>query len=412
VAPNERNLVIRDVSVVDPKQESVQDKQKIVVRDGSIVEVSADSGGSLSDAFEIDGRGTFAMPGLIDCHVHVTAANADLWALAGQSPYYAAAFASRSLKDMLRRGFTTVRDTGGADFGLANALSDGLLQGPRLIYGGKALSHTGGHGDVRPAGVGAYDSSQWVPGLGRVCDGISEIRRAVRDEVRRGAAHIKLMLSGGCASLTDRIDSLQFSDEEVAAAVAEATNAGIYCAGHAYTAEAVSRALRLGVRTIEHGNLIDKATAELFLQFKAFYVPTIVTYEYLAAEAQELGFSAANLSKVNEVRAGALDALRMADEAGADIAFGSDLLGPMQRHQSKEFELRAGVQSAGAVLRSATETGAKLLNMPDLGQLLPGKTADILLTNRNPLADVRSLAYPEQHVMFVIAKGRLEVSPQ
>lgn len=407
-----QTIVIHDVSIVLPEDESVASRQQIMIEDGVISEIGSDRGGRPPSTLSIDGRGLYAIPGLIDCHVHVTAAVADIWQLTSESPSYAAGWASRTMKEMLRRGFTTVRDTGGADFGLAKAVDEGFFRGPRLIYGGKALSQTGGHGDARPPGSEGRPWAGWNPGLGRVCDGVSDVRAAVRDEVRRGASHIKLMLSGGCASLTDRIDALQFSDEEVSSAVEEARQAGIYCAGHAYTAEAVARALELGVRTIEHGNLIDEATARLFGKHSAFYVPTMVTYEYLAKEARDLGFTQANLEKVDQVRVGAVDALRYADEAGADIALGTDLLGPMQQHQSDEFSIRAKVQTPGAILRSATQVGARLLQREDLGSIAVGKRADVVLVNGNPLADVELLARPLESVLWVLKDGAVQVSPR
>src|SRR5205823_13542981 len=160
-------------------------------------------------------------------------------------------------RGMLSRGFTTVRDVAGADYGLAAAIDEGYVEGPRLIFGGKALSQTGGHGDWRSRGRTAYDGSACCPGLGTICDGEPEVRRAVREEIKRGAEHIKLMLSGGVASPTDRVDSTQFSPDEIRAAVEEAEAANIYVAGHAYTVRAIERALHCGVRTIEHGNLME-----------------------------------------------------------------------------------------------------------------------------------------------------------
>ena len=158
---------------------------------------------------------------------------------------------------MLRRGFTTVRDVGGADYGLAQAIEEGYLEGPRLIFGGKALSQTGGHGDVRGPGRQAYDPCSCCSGLGVICDGVDAVRKAAREEIRRGASHLKLMLSGGVASPTDRVDSVQFSREEIRAAVEEAEAANLYVAGHAYTSRAINRGLECGVRSIEHGNLMD-----------------------------------------------------------------------------------------------------------------------------------------------------------
>src|SRR4029077_3422612 len=133
----------------------------------------------------LDVRGMFVMPGLIDCHVHVTAVTADLAAMASWPPSYVTARATHVLADMLQRGFTTVRDVAGADFGLASAIEEGYLAGPRLIFGGKALSQTGGHGDWRRPGQSAYDACYCCAGVSVICDGVAEVRRAARDEIRK-----------------------------------------------------------------------------------------------------------------------------------------------------------------------------------------------------------------------------------
>ena len=230
-----------------------------------------------------------SLPGLIDCHVHVTAATANLAQIAEWSPFYLAAHAGAILRDMLQRGFTTVRDAGGGDFGLAQAVEEGLFEGPRVIFGGKALSQTGGHGDGRSRGRTALEPGYSYTGLSTICDGVPDVRRAVREEIKRGAQHIKLMLSGGVASPTDRVDSTQFSLDEIRAAVEEAEAANIYVLGHAYTARAINRGLECGVRTIEHGNLMDATSPPLFLKHQAFYVPTLVTYSALAEHGREYG---------------------------------------------------------------------------------------------------------------------------
>ena len=204
-----------------------------------------------------DVRGRTVLPGLIDAHVHVKAWHADLGIVPRRPASYTALKAAGLLEAMLRRGFTTVRDAGGADAGLAAAVADGTIPGPRLFFCGHAISQTGGHGDAREAGddrhAGAGD------GLSRIADGVDAVRQAARDELRRGAHFIKVMVSGGISSPTDRLGSLQYSPDELAAFVEEATNAGRYVTGHAYTAASVTRAARAGFRCVEHANLIDAA---------------------------------------------------------------------------------------------------------------------------------------------------------
>nr|WP_296775830.1 amidohydrolase family protein [Rhodococcus sp. (in: high G+C Gram-positive bacteria)] len=398
-------VTIRHVDVVDPSAGRVETDRQIRIVDGTITEVSADDMSALG-ADEIDGSTLHAIPGLIDCHVHVNAVTASLGTVSDMSPAYVTARASQILRGMLARGFTTVRDVGGADFGIAAATEEGLLAGPQIIFGGKALSQTGGHGDLRPAGRDIVDEHYALPVLGRIADGVSEVRRAARDEIRRGASHIKIMISGGCASPTDRVDSLQFSDDELRAIVDEAASANLYCAGHAYTADAVNRGLRLGIRTIEHGNLLDETSIALFLERNAYYVPTLTTYVAQMEDGKELGLDAGQLDKISSVVDQGFKALELADRAGVNIAFGTDLLGEMHARQSDEFALRSTVQSSQAILLSATVTAAALLRREsELGVITPGARADVVLTRGNPMADIAVLAQPASGIAHVIRRG-------
>jgi len=399
------SVVVRHAAIVDPDGEIVSPDHRIRIEGGTIVEVGPDPGRPVSSD-EIDAAGRFAVPGLIDCHVHVTAHSADEHALTMDDPAYVAATAVVELRAILRRGFTTVRDMAGATTGLARATAEGLVDGPRLFHAGKALSQTGGHGDLRLPDQEWHDTHHATPGLCRVCDGVPEVRRAARDEIRRGATHLKLMLSGGCSSHTDRIGSLQFSDDEIRAAVQEAAAAGIYCGGHAYTTEAVFRGLELGVRSIEHGNLMDASTVPLFLRYRAFYVPTLITYDALVEEGRAHGLGREAVAKVAEVRAGGLVALETAHHGGVDIAFGTDLLGGMRARQSEEFLIRAEVQPAAAVLRSATTVAARLLDRAGvLGVIAEGALGDLILTEHDPLLDIRPLATPTTEITQVIRNG-------
>ncbi|WP_218938557.1 metal-dependent hydrolase family protein [Modestobacter altitudinis] len=398
---------IRSVSVVDVARRATVPDQ-VVEWDGDRITAVGPDDGSPPAAGDVDGRGLFALPGLIDCHVHVTSLSADEWADSGHPASYVAAHAVRTLGETVRRGFTTVRDAGGADAGLTRALDECVLPGPRLATCGKALSQTGGHADLRPRGRELWDPHPDVPGIGRVVDGPDAVRLAVREQVRRGATFVKLMLSGGITSPTDRLDGVQFSDAEVTAAVEEADRLGVYCAGHAYTGAAVSRAVALGVRTIEHGNLIGPADAELMAAAGTFLVPTLSAYAVLAERGEEFGLPADRLGKLAEVVDRGADAVRAAAAAGVAIALGTDLLGPMADQQNREFALRAAVQGSWEVLESATLTGAELLGRPGrLGVLAPGAAADLLLCRADPGADVRVLAAPERALALVVSRGRV-----
>jgi imidazolonepropionase-like amidohydrolase len=398
---------IRSVTLVDVARRTTVPDQ-VVEWDGDRITAVGPDDGSPPAAGDVDGRGLFALPGLIDCHVHVTSLSADEWADSGHRASYVAAHAVRTLGETVRRGFTTVRDAGGADAGLTQALDEGVVVGPRLSTCGKALSQTGGHADLRPRGRESWDPHPDVPGIGRIVDGPDAVRLAVREQVRRGATFIKLMLSGGITSPTDRLDGVQFSDAEVTAAVEEADRLGVYCAGHAYAGTAVSRAVALGVRTIEHGNLIGPADAAAMAAAGAFLVPTLSAYAVLAERGAEFGLPADRLGKLAEVVDRGADAVRAAAAAGVRIALGTDLLGPMADQQNREFALRAAVQPSWEVLESATLTGAELLGAAGrLGVLAPGAAADLLLCRADPGADVRVLADPDRALALVVSRGRV-----
>ncbi|MUK01311.1 amidohydrolase family protein [Vibrio cholerae] len=408
--PETQHLHITNATVLDIAEASATPDQSILVEDGVITWVgpSADVPAGHPAGETLDAGGRFVMPGLIDGHVHVTAATADLGAMAEWSPTYVAAHTARNMKAMLHRGFTTVRDVAGADFGVAMAVEEGLFEGPRVIFGGKALSQSGGHGDMRSRGGSSIDSHQCCPSIGVVCDGVDAVRKAARDQLRTGAHHIKIMLSGGVASPTDRVDSTQFSESEILAVVEEAEGSNRYVCGHAYTARAVNRGLRLGVKCIEHGNLIDDESVRLFVEKNAYLVPTLITYERLKADGEAAGLPAASRDKVDTVLHAGLEALDRANKGGVKIVFGSDLLGSMQVHQSSEFRIRAQVQTAQEVLLSATLTAAELIGFEGkLGVVAPGAFADLLIVNENPLDDVAVLADPEASVDVVIQGGRL-----
>jgi imidazolonepropionase-like amidohydrolase len=216
------------------------------------------------------------------------------------------------------------------------------------------------------------------------------------------------MLSGGVASPTDRITNLQFSRDEILAAVEEAEMAGLYCMGHTYTARAVNRAIECGVRSLEHCNLIDESSIELFLKHDAFMVPTLATYEALAQEGVEAGMPKELNNKVYQVLDAGIEALRMAHEAGVNLAFGTDLLGQMQRLQLTEFAIRARVQPPVDVIRAATCNAAELFSeVGEIGVIAEGARADLLVVDGDPLADLTCLQDPSRYLKAIIKGGEI-----
>lgn len=403
--------VIENARVLDVQTGEVLEKRSLLIKGGKIERIfeSPKKPDTLGDALtRIDAQNKLVMPGLIDAHVHVLAWTADIRAITRSSPFYTAARASKILNDMLMRGFTTVRDVGGADYGIARAVDEGFIAGPRVVHGGLALSQTGGHGDSRLAGESFDDLFGANAIFSRLCDGVAEVQRACRDEIRRGAKHIKLMLSGGVASPTDRIENVQFALDELRAAVEEAENAGLYTVAHSYTAQTVNRALKAGVRSLEHCNLINESSIELFLKHNAFMVPTLVTYEMLATEGVAAGLPESVVPKIETVRKDGLNALKMAHDAGVNLAYGSDLLGDMHRHQLKEFSIRAAVQPNLAILQAATINAAELMNEAnETGVIKEGTRADLVIAEENPLENWESLQKPETNLKVIMKSGQI-----
>ena len=399
---------LTNIRMLDVRAGALRSNVSVSIEGERIVEIS-DRPLSAQDGEVIDLGGRVLMPGLIDCHVHVNAVQLNLAPTRQLPASLVTAGASRIMRQMLARGFTTVRDAGGADRGLKLAVEQGLFEGPRLFVCGRAISQTGGHGDFRPQidqpDPGALD--HLFDGIGRIADGVAEVRRAARDEIRLGADHIKIMASGGVASMADPIDFLQYSREELEAFVDEATRARTYVMAHAYTADAIARCVEAGIRSVEHCNLIDERTAALMAERGAFMVPTLVTYDALGREGRALGFSEVGLEKLKTVLEVGTRSLEIARAAGVKMAYGTDLLGDLHRWQNDEFRIRAGVLSAADIIRSATETAAELIGMQgELGVIAPGAYADLLVVDGDPLEDLGLLQGQGEHLSAILQGGR------
>jgi imidazolonepropionase-like amidohydrolase len=380
----------------------------VLVEGGTIREVS-DQPIASATARVVDLRGRTLMPGLIDAHVHVIATEVNLARHALLPDALVAFRAARIMNAMLMRGFTTVRDLGGCTQGLRAAREEGHFVAPRLVLCGKAISATGGHSDGR----GRYDSREmnWLEGrlgcLGRLADGVDAVRRACREEIKAGADYIKIMANGGVASPTDPIAFLGYSRDEIRAAVEEAEMAQTYVAAHLYTDQAIDRAVACGVRSLEHCNLIEEATARKAVAAGAIACPTLVTYEALKSEGASLGLGPESVAKIDTVRLAGLASLEKMRNAGLTMAFGTDLLGEMHRHQSEEFVIRGRVLPAIEVIRSTTMHAAKLLRMEGrIGIIAPGAFADLVVVEGDPLADLSLLTGQGRHLSAIMLEGR------
>ncbi len=401
-------IAFQNASLFDSRRGVMRRDATVVVEGDSIAQVVFRQKTRIAAARVYDLKGKALLPGLIDCHVHVTAVDHDVLRLSMQPPSLITALAKDVLEGMLLRGFTSARDAAGADFGLAEAIERGLFKGPRLFISGWPLTQTGGHGDARPKGARTMFCTCAGLGLfGAVADGVAEVRRAAREQLRNGANQIKVMAGGGVMSPSDPIDGTQYSIEELRAICEEAEAANTYVMAHAYSPRSIERAVRAGVRSIEHGNLLDEKSARTMKESGAYLVPTLATYAALSEESFALGLPLNAIQKLEKVRQQGINAIRIAKAAGVPIAFGTDLLGNMHSRQSAEFGLRLPAMSPAEILQSATSVAARLLGREGkLGVIAPGAAADLLVVAGDPTKNLAPLQAPEKGLLAVMKAGR------
>jgi imidazolonepropionase-like amidohydrolase len=399
-------LLFRNFQLLEPEVGALQGGHELLVEGDTVREVSGKPI-KAEKADVIDCGGRTLMPGLIDSHVHVTLSEVNIRYLESIPLTLMTARAARLMLGMINRGFTTVRDTGGADWGLKTAVEQGDIPGPRLFIAGAAIGPTGGHSDPRRRtdfGMRCHCCDAMRFGM-RQSDGVSEMLKATREQMRQGVDHIKIMMSGGVASPYDPLDSLQFSPQEVAAAVQEANAFGRYVCAHAYTPEAITRAAHGGVRVIEHGNLINDATAKLMAEKGMFMVANLVAYYAMKERAAEYGMSGDMLAKNDLVIDGGLRSLEVCKRAGVPVGYGTDLLGALQVEESREFMIRSEVLSPIEIVRSATTIGAQIIRQEGkLGTLKAGAFADLLLIDGDPLKNL-GLFQEQGKYLAAIMKG-------
>ena len=349
----------------------------------------------------VDARGSLVVPGLIDAHFHAYGIGFEMIEVERLPMSYIAHKAARRLEAALHRGFTTVRDPSGGDIGLRMALDQGIIPGPRYLYTGPALTQTGGHGDPRPEHLLAEHSCGY---LSEIVDGVGDLRRAVRERFRTGAHAIKIFTSGGVMSPTDPVRLVQYDAEEVSAVCAEAARRESYVAAHAYSPEAIVHSVVNGVRTIEHGNLLDSDSASRMAEHGAFLVPTLITYDAMRRRGADLGLPEVSRRKNLEVMEAGLGSVEIARQAGVPIGLGTDLIADLENDQLQEFRLRCEVEEVGTVLQSATSVNAAIIRRPDLGVIEVGTTADLVVLSGNPFDDPPVLWDAER---LVVKAGRV-----
>lgn len=399
-------MLFRNLRLLDPAFDEPRGGYEVLVEGERFREVSDKPIKTEADVVDCGGR--VMLPGLIDCHVHCMHSEVYMRRMEDVPLTLAAARGAKRLLGMLDRGFTTVRDTGGTDWGMKAAVERGLIPGPRLFIAARSLGPTGGHSDGRSR-TDPGDGCPCCNGLAflrLVVDGEDEVRRAVREQMRQGCDHVKIMVSGGVASPYDPLESLQFSIGEIEAAVEEAEAFGRYVLAHAYSAEAITRAVSCGVRTIEHGNLIDEAAAKLMAERGAYLVANLVAYVAMKERAAGYGMPASMLEKNDMVLEGGYRSLEICAAAGVKVAYGSDLLGALVEDQSREFRIRSEVQKPIEVIRAATTIAAEVVRRPGkLGTIAAGAWADLIVVDGDPLQDISLLEGQGKHLAAIMKGG-------
>ena len=399
--------VLNNARVFDGASAELLEGVSVVVEGDRIREISARTP-TFKDARSIDCGGRFLMPGLIDAHFHAYTPSFDIVGIDRMPAALLVSHATAILEGALQRGFTTVRDAAGGDIGLWMAIEAGLIQGPRFFFSGKAISQTGGHGDPRPGTVTEPCScGRYTGSLSLVADGADEMRRAVREELRKGARQIKIFVSGGVVSPTDPLWMPQFTEEEIRAAVYEAATRRTYVMAHCHTDDGARRCVEYGVRSIEHGTQINDETARFVAAGKAFVVPTLSVVEVVRKHGRALGLPPLGIEKIKGCYEQMLTSIESCMRAGVKLGLGTDLLGhEFHKLQGGELALRGEVGKPLDVLRSATSINAELLQMEgQLGCIRPGAYADLLVVDGDPLADLGLFREPQANVPLVMKGG-------
>lgn len=414
--PDSSAVVFINVNVWDGKQDSLLKNAQVVVVGNHIHQVG--SGVTLpGGARIIDGKGCTLIPGLSDVHVHLMF-NLPMDQLYNSaSMAYVAARAVKSAENFLMEGFTTVRDMGGPVGGIKRAVDEGTIPGPRIYPSEAIISQTSGHGDMRnPNEINSHLLCNGVPpfellGWSYLADGRPEVLNAVRENLRHGASQIKMMAGGGIATNYDPLHTIQFTEDELRAGVEAASDWGTYVGVHVYHPEGIMRALNAGVKTIEHGHLIND-TAMIMIRDKGAY---LIPQSYWVLRDPSMSNHPA---KFREAQVGAAHEMELAKKYGVKLGFGTDVFGYLgvEKDALSEFTARTKWFTPVEVLRQATSGNAEILALsgklnpyPDgmLGIIQEGAYADLLLYDGNPLEDIQVIVDYPQHLKLVMKDGRI-----
>ena len=403
-------IVFHNATLIDGTGADPRPNTSVVAEDGVITAVGPTDCLTIpcdADVVELDGM--TLLPGLTDAHVHFGLLGLNMHSSATQEDNLTTYVLDvvENMELALDEGFTTVRDAAWLDPTFALAVDSGQIRGPRILPSGSSLSITGGHGDQR----GRYDTAPIVsiPGIlaaSEICDGVDAVRAATRRQLRLGATQVKMMASGGVTSQPE-LDSVHFTVEEMAAAVHEAEAAGKYVMTHSHTSPAINNSLDAGVRSIEHGSMLDEPTAARMVEHGAFLVPTLVTLEQLVRQTDELGLSHYSAMKLGQVRDQMPVSVDLAAEAGINMGSGSDLLGRRQTHRGEELSIKSKIIGPMAAIISATSVNARLFRLEDrIGTVKEGMEADLVAVSGDPLTYLDLFTDPE-NVKLVAKCGQV-----
>ena len=418
-AAQQTSVLFRNVRVfngIDPK---LQDATDVLVRGNRIAQIGKiDTTTAEPGMTVIDGGGRTLMPGLIDMHWHTLAVRPPIAVALSASTGYLNLMAGAEASDTLQRGFTTVRDVGGASFGLKRAIDEGWQAGPRIYPSGAIISVTGGHGDFRspeelPRTIGSADSRMETMGDTAIADTPDEVRTRVREQLMRGASQIKLTAGGGVSSPHSPLDVVTFTPEELRAAVQGANNWGTYVTAHAYTPEAIRQSIDAGVQCIEHANLMDEASAQLMATKGTWLSIQPLPEELIRAFPPD----SEEYAKGREVLAGTDRAYQLAKKYKLKTAFGTDVLfsAALARRQGELLASLTKWYTPAEALIMATSTNAQLLALSGkrnpypgrLGVIEAGAYADMILVEGDPLSDIKLITRPQENFRVIVKDGRI-----
>ena len=408
-------VLFQNVRIFDGKNGALSPPSNVLVRDNRIEKISAAT--ITADAQVINGGGRVLMPGLIDAHWHAMLVRPTPASALANDVGYTNLLAVAEATSTLMRGFTTVRDMGGPAFALKRAIDEGLVAGPRIYPSGAIITITSGHGDFRqlsdlPRTIGGMLSRMEKIGGSMVADSPDEVRVRAREQLMQGATQVKLTAGGGVASPFSPLDVSTFTEPELRAAVEAADNWGTYVATHAYTPVSIQRSIAAGVRCIEHGHLMDDATARLMAE-KGIWLSTQPFLDVATAS----GLGPAEQDKMRQVVSGTDRVYALAKKYGIKTAFGTDVLfapALAERQGAMLVSLTRWYKPAEALIM-ATSTNAELLGLSGLRNPYPGRLgvveegalADLLLVDGNPIENIRLIEDPAKNFLVIMKGGKI-----